>query len=118
MTTLKTRLIGLSLAGACALAMASPTAAQSPDDQTSVRVNYADLDIDHANGARVLLNRIETAATTACGGPADIHDLGRRAMVEKCRSYAVGHAVKDLGAPMVTAAATGKTGATIVLAGR
>lgn len=61
--------------------------------------------IDTEQGARILLQRIERAAKTACGGhpilSAYTGSLDRFTF-DECRGKAVQRAVKQLGAPLVT----------------
>jgi UrcA family protein len=74
----------------------------------SVTVNYADLDLSRDAGARVLLDRIELAASKACGGEPD----NRRAfagafqpnVIEylRCQKNAVRAAVADVNAPLLS----------------
>jgi UrcA family protein len=96
MTKSFTTFAGAALVAASALAMSAPAFAQSsPDQGSSVRVSYSDLDVGHAQGLRVLKSRVEAAAHKACGGDVDIRDLDRRALVEQCRTEAVGHAMSQ-----------------------
>jgi UrcA family protein len=90
------RLAGLVAVAASALAMSAPAFAQSADGAVSVTVSYRDLDLGHAQGLQVLKNRVEAAAVQACGGEFDVRDLGRRAIVKKCRADAVEHALAQL----------------------
>lgn len=116
MTSLfNTRLLGLSIA--TALSLAAPGHAQTFDGPISVSVRFADLDINHAPGAKIMLGRIEAAATRACGGEPDIRDLGRRAVYLTCRASTIDGALKQLGSGIVTAAANQLSGNT-VLAGQ
>jgi UrcA family protein len=95
----------LCLAAVAALSCAVPAVAQTSDTAPSVSVKYRDLNIGSPAGARVLLKRIEAAATTACGGAPDIRELDRWASVEACRRSAVARAVAAVDSPMLTAMA-------------
>jgi UrcA family protein len=67
-------------------------------------VYYGDLKIDTAEDAKIMLQRIERAATKACGGHPTfgaITHLPDRAF-EECRDEAIERTVKQLSAPMVT----------------
>ena len=97
----------LGLAAAAGLTCAGPTLAQTSDPVPAVTVKYRDLDIASRAGAQALLERIETAASTACGGVPDLRQLSRLAVFEACRSAAVGRAVVAVDAPMLTAMAHG-----------
>jgi UrcA family protein len=80
---------------AATVAISVPAFAQSDNDPTRVRVSYADLDVSHADGRAALKNRIEAAATQACG-EADVRDLDRSTLVQQCRTHAVDHAMSQL----------------------
>jgi UrcA family protein len=94
-------------AAAVALMIAAPAMAQTADDAITVSVQYADLDVGHAAGAKILLQRIEAAATTACGGEPDLRLLGERAGFDRCKAATVAQALRAVDAPMVTAMANG-----------
>lgn len=98
--------LGLSLAAL--LAFGEPARAQPDDHSIKVRVNFADLDINHPAGAEGLLKRIERAAFIACGedpGP----NFGTEALVyQQCRTDAVSRAVDQVNAPLLTAMAAGR----------
>jgi UrcA family protein len=98
---------GLAVAVLLATAAASARA-ESAELSTSVRVNFADLDINDPAGADALLKRIGQAAVTVCGGEpsAPLLDAGL-AEYQQCREDAIRHAVRRLNAPMVTAVASG-----------
>jgi UrcA family protein len=68
-------------------------------------VYYGDLNLNAEEDAKIMLQRIERAAKTACGGHAkfssytpslDYHTF------EECRERAIQRTVKQLGAPVVT----------------
>ena len=109
------RIVGASVLAAASLSLAGAACAQV--EQTSVRVSYADLNLRSEPGARAMYGRIEDAAMHVCGQQPDIHQLTERELYQKCKSQAVDRAVRDLDAPLVTAAA-GRTASTVVLAGR
>jgi UrcA family protein len=95
--------VSLSAAAAVALLAGAATPAFAQSDPISVAVSYADLDISHASGAAVLFQRIQAAATRACGDMPYIRDLGRMAEFETCRTTAVHDAVVRVGSPLLTA---------------
>jgi UrcA family protein len=109
------QVLGASLLAAASLSIAGAASAQS--DATSIHVSYADLNLRSDQGARSMLERIDDAAMRVCGGQPDIRQLAERDLFQKCKNQAVDRAVRDLDAPLVTAAA-GRTGSTVVLAGR
>ena len=63
-------------------------------------VRYHDLDLSDSTGARVLYERIETAAEQVCG-PVRPHDVSQ-AWVRPCIRRAVARAVSDIDAPNLT----------------
>jgi UrcA family protein len=97
----------LCLAAAAALACAAPVRAQTSDTFPSVTVKYGDLDTGSPAGAHALLERIEAAANTACGGAPDIRQLEQWASFEACRRSAIAKAVVAVASPMLTAMAHG-----------
>lgn len=100
------RIAGLAaLVATSSLLIIAPASAQSIDDQSSVRVAYRDLDIDHAPGAAILQQRVEDAATSVCGGQVDNRDLGRLAELKRCRAETVERAMSQLVATKSMAAA-------------
>ena len=88
----------LSLAGAAAAA----PAAGADDDQRSMTVQLADLNLDREAGAAVALRRIHSAANAVCSRDNDRHALGPYALYQPCVTDTVERAVAALGAPIVT----------------
>lgn len=111
------RAIALTLVAGAALAVSAPASAQTTGAAPTLSVPYGDLNPGSADGARALVARIKTAATTVCGGEPDIHQLAERGRFSQCRDEAVSQAVGQVGSPMVTAAAQGAS-KPVVLAGR
>jgi len=72
---------------AVASALLVPTVSQA-EDQTSVRVTYADLDLAKSIGQQRLQHRIAFAAERVCG-VADARDLNYTRAVGDCRSETV-----------------------------
>ena len=102
----------LGLAAAATLSCAAPVLAQTSLAQTSdpvpsVSVRYGDLNIGSPAGARSLLQRLEAAAKTACGGAPDIRQLHQWVSFQAYRSSAVARAVVAVDSPMLTAMAHG-----------
>jgi UrcA family protein len=95
----------VSLAGAALLASAAPVVAagQQEEPAASVRVSFADLDINKPAGAETLLKRIERAADAVCGEAPD--PVARDFAPRQCRKDAVSRAVGRMNAPMLTAVA-------------
>jgi UrcA family protein len=68
-------------------------------------VHYGDLNLSDEQDARIMLQRIERAAKTACGGHATASSFTGsmdQATFDECRAKAVERAVKQLSAPAVT----------------
>jgi UrcA family protein len=67
-------------------------------------VYYGDLNLNAEQDAKILLERIEQAATKACGGHATFgaYTGSLNRTFEECRSETVQRTVKQLGAAMVT----------------
>jgi UrcA family protein len=97
--------LGLSLAAATLVAAAQSASAQPDEPSTAVRVSFADLDISHPAGAHVLLERIERAAVTACGGEPWARLQAQSSAYQQCRGDAISEAISHINAPMLTAAA-------------
>jgi UrcA family protein len=97
---------GLALVWIAAAFVAStPAAAQTASTTDAVRVRFADLDINHAAGAKVLLGRIAAAADRVCTGDVDTAILTRRTDFIACRTSVIQRTVMGLGVPMVIAVA-------------
>ena len=69
-----------------------------------IAVPYGDLNLSRSAGAETMMFRIRSAATEACGGLPDIKEMRERKVFKGCFRQAVGQAVDELGAPLVTAA--------------
>jgi UrcA family protein len=69
----------------------------------AVKVAFADVDLSTAQGAAVLLDRIDAAARMICGERAGrTMDEARAKIFATCRTRAVHYAVKDVDAPQLT----------------
>src|SRR5512138_3737028 len=66
-------------------------------------VSYADLDLSREAGARVMLSRLERAASTVCGGRPDIHIINQLMLYRACTRKAMDGAVAQLGSSKVSA---------------
>jgi UrcA family protein len=97
--------VTLSIAAASILTASAPANAQPQDDAIRVTVSYGDLNLARADGAKVLLQRIQAAADRACGEAPDVRLMSRRAFYDACRAHAVAAAVTDVGSPTLTAMA-------------
>ena len=98
-----TRTLTLTAAAAFGLIVAAPAGAQTSEAPISISVQYADLNLNHAAGANMLLQRINSAAVRACGGAPDIRLPAQRSAFDQCRKAAVSQAVAEVNSPVLTA---------------
>ena len=98
------RFLVAALASGVSLLLGAPALAQSPSEKplTSV-VHFSDLDLTRAEGARVLLGRLQHAARAVCSPEADSRDLYRISRYESCLKESMDRAVADVHAPLVSA---------------
>lgn len=94
---------------AAAFAFAAAAPAQPPAQlRGDSLVRYGDLDLSREADARTLLNRLDMAATQACGGRPTLRgnrpglDTFLRADFQDCHAEALANAVAALQAPVVT----------------
>ena len=64
-------------------------------------ISFGDLNVHSEVGARVLLNRLRTAARIVCGPAPLFLDLSDRDFYDACRKNALDKAVAAVGAPEV-----------------
>ncbi len=96
-------LLGCVAAGQPALARAA-----SPDsDQVSIKVSYADLNLDSRAGAEALLRCVDQAAESICG-PRPAGHLDELMIYRACVRGVADRAVANLGHPLVSALNAGK----------
>jgi UrcA family protein len=86
---------------AFALAAAASAQAQATDIPT-VKVSVAGIDTQSSSGARILLQRIETAAGQVCGGPPS-QVLDRQRIYEPCVRDVTARTVAGLNNPRLAA---------------
>ena len=97
----KTIVMGISavlLLGLTAPLSAS-AAAPSQFDDASVTVNFADLNIDNAAGAKVLYSRLQRASAEVCGASGTYLEQGslaRVAQAEQCYAETLDEAVSKI----------------------
>jgi len=100
-------LLGLTLSFAIiGVARAAPAPAAPTDDSRypDVAVRIGDLDLGHTDGAKALLVRLRSAASTACGGePLMPVDLTTLQTWRACVRTRLDDAVSQVRAPLVTA---------------
>lgn len=78
-----------------AFVAASPAAAQSVETQT-VRVSYADLNLNSDAGARAMLRRLRAATAEVCGERIGPRSLAEHRKIRACRTASIGQAVAEL----------------------
>jgi UrcA family protein len=71
-------------------------------------VSYADINLATQSGAETMLRRIFVAAKQVCGDRSGIRDIVERREIRFCVRVASANAVKDINAPMLTAAFDGR----------
>ncbi len=64
-------------------------------------MSYADLNLNTAAGARVLLSRLKTAAAEVCA-PFQVRDLRQNLLWHACYAQALAEGVRQVNHPMVT----------------
>jgi UrcA family protein len=94
------------LAMLCSVAHAD-SSADGPSTSVTGRsaVHFGDLNLGDETDAKIMLQRIERAAKTACGGHATSGSITGSVdhySFEECRAKAIRRAVKQLDAPVVT----------------
>jgi UrcA family protein len=77
----------------------------------TLRVSYAELDINKPRGLEVLYSRIERAAKTVCNYEYGAQQLARMRQAKACFQTAVDDAVRQINRPTLTALHRAKTGA-------
>ena len=82
-----------------ALALTAPASAAA--DSRAPSVGYADLDLSRADHAALLDNRLEAAATDACGKPF-IRDMKGMVSFNACVADAMAGAKQKIAAPLPT----------------
>jgi len=87
-------LIAIGVGGSVFAVAASP----GQYDEVSIKVTYADLDIDHDAGAQALYGRLQRAATKVCGHDqkAGLREHTHRVAFERCYTDALALAVDKI----------------------
>lgn len=97
--------IGLIAIVSADLASAQPLV-RRPDRTLATTINYADLDLQDRRDARLMFARIRNAAAQVCRATrgAEGNDIGSILVYDDCFRESVQRAVRQLDAPLVTAA--------------
>jgi UrcA family protein len=106
--SLQARMIGSAMALAGVLAFATAAHAGDAGGEPvakvgSVVVRYADLDLSSSDDAKVLYERLSSAAKRACGKAPMAWDREGREDWDKCRERRLQKAVDQVGNPNVNA---------------
>jgi UrcA family protein len=110
MTTLNVRLSFALLSALAAIASASPRASAADQYIThSVKVSFADLNLDTSQGAAALYERIQSAARKVCSPESGERPIERYRDWRACREAAVGNAVAKVNRPLLSALHSSKT---------
>jgi UrcA family protein len=97
-----------TLLGCLAASQPALARAAAPDsDQVSIRVSYADLNLDSRAGAEALLRRVGQAAESVCGSRPSDH-LDDLMIYRACVRSVADRAVANLGHPLVSALNVGE----------
>lgn len=110
----KTSAAALTL-GAALFLSAAPAHADRIDGAVTVssaptiRVSFAELDINKPRGLQVLYSRIQRAAEIVCGVDQTRRDLARGRLATACYKTAVDDAVRQINRPTLTALHRAKT---------
>jgi UrcA family protein len=93
---------------AATLAIASAASAQvlhvsDTDTTREVTVKYGDLDLAHAQGAKVLIERVQEASKIACGETPSLANLQQSQSYKACVVHTADQAIASLDSPVVTA---------------
>jgi len=82
--------------------MSAPGIARADMISTSVKVDFADLNIANQAGAQALLNRIHAASREVCGARPELFDLAGTQAWESCLDNSVSVAVQTVDSPLLS----------------
>lgn len=98
-----------ALAGFAVSARAERIEGVTVSSAPTIRVSYAELDINKPRGLQVLYSRIQNAAEIVCGVDRSPHELARGRQATACYKTAVEDAVRQINRPTLTALHRAKT---------
>jgi len=109
--------IQLVILAACLSPLSAVAAAASDQAVPARTVHFADLDLTNAEGAGALYGRIREAAKQVCepGDPSNLHQL---AFSQRCTEAAIGRAINDVNAPLLSSYYLSRNKPAITIAGR
>jgi UrcA family protein len=96
-----TGLAAVFLASASSFTPAAPL--EQFDAAPSIKVSFADLDLNKTAGVDALYKRIQRAARMVCRDSTSPFDIGRARKFRKCYEAAIDTAVTDVRSPLLTA---------------
>lgn len=97
-----TRITACTFAAFALMAAAgSANAAESDRSAPQMTVSYADLDLSHAAGAQILLQRLSMASEHVCGGTPDQRNLTMKSYHDACYGNAMRGAIAGVRSPLV-----------------
>jgi len=109
--------IQLVILAACLSPLSAVAAAASDQAVPARTVHFADLDLTNAEGAGVLYGRIREAARDVCA-PADSSNLQQLAFSQHCTQAAIGRAVNEVNAPLLSSYYLSRNKPAVTIAGR
>ncbi len=109
-------LLGALAALACALGSVQAFANRDIYETLSVKVSYADLNLDSVAGATALYSRIKWAARQVCSSNAGGTPIDRYRGWKQCFDGSVSDAVAKVNSPLLTAMHSSKADPTRVAA--
>jgi UrcA family protein len=101
-------LVGAAVIAAAVGPGAITAFAASPDDQVSIKVSLADLNVTSDAGAHEALARINRAARQICGGGDAEPSFTQQMQFRSCVTGAVGRTVAAINQPALTAVSQGR----------
>jgi UrcA family protein len=102
-TRLLPRLLAASALSIVAILGAAPAVADTTAEEVrTTTVNFADLNLSTAAGARVLYARLKAAAREVCDNNGEL-DLRSKLAARQCRKAALERSVSEAAQPMLTA---------------
>lgn len=88
---------------AALMAQSLPVAIAAEAQSQSLRVSYADLDLNSAAGQRALDRRLRRAIASLCPDDNGIRDFGRLAAIRQCRANKMEQAAPQRAQALATA---------------
>lgn len=109
--------VPFAILAACFGALSTVASATADEPVPTRTVRFADLDLTNAEGAGALYGRISQAAKEVCA-PADPSNLHQLAFSRRCVEVAIGRAVNEVNAPLLSGYYLSRTKPAITIAAR